>query len=105
MKGYKLIKVSKEFTMPSLSSVTSFYVPSGAEVSRAARLAMENIDRQLKKLPPMKKPASAADNFPGIYDDANAFKVHVLGQRDPNHKAVLKYLDTARAINVYKNAG
>lgn len=94
----------KEFTMPSLNNV-SFYIPSGAEVEQAALKAMESIDKQLKKLPPLKKPASAADNFPGLYDDPAAFKVHVLGQRSPQYKSIIRHLDTARAINVYKNAG
>ena len=90
--------------MPSLNNV-SFYIPSGAEVEQAALKAMESIDKQLKKLPPLKKPASTADNFPGLYDDPAAFKVHVLGQRSPQYKSIIRHLDTARAINVYKNAG
>lgn len=89
--------------MPSLNRV-SLYIPSGAEVELAARKAIESIDMQLKKMPPLKKPASAADNFPGIYNNPADFKVHIIGQRDA-HKAVLKHLDTAKAINVYKNAG
>ncbi len=89
--------------MPSINRV-SMYIPSGAELERAAKAAMENIDRQLKKLPPMKKPASAADNFPGIYNDPGAFRVHQLGQRDTVY-VELKPLMTDRAINVYKNAG
>lgn len=91
--------------MPSLNKVSSFYIPSGAELERAAKAALENIDRQLKRMPPVKKAASAADNFPGIYDNPQNFKVHVLGQKDNSHNAVIKYLNADRAIHVYRNAG
>lgn len=89
--------------MPSINRVST-YIPSGAELEKAARAAIENIDRQLKKMPPMKKPASAADNFPWIYNDPSAFKVHILGQREPIH-VKLRPIMTEKAINVYKNAG
>ena len=89
--------------MPSINRVST-YIPSGAEMEKAAKAAMESIDKQLKKFAPMKKPASAADNFPGIYDDPSAFKVHVLGQRDAILRK-LKPLITDNAINTYRNAG
>lgn len=89
--------------MPSFNKV-SLYIPSGEEVERAARVAMERIDRQLKNMLPVKKAASAADNFPGIYNNPADFKPHVLGQREPN-KEIFKKLASDMAIHVYKNAG
>ena len=85
--------------MPNINKI-SLYIPSAQEVDRAARLAMENIDRQLKKMPPVKKPASAADNFPGIYDDAQAYKPLGLKKTLNLNKLIL---DTA--IRTYRNAG
>lgn len=85
--------------MPNISKV-SIYIPSQQEVDRAARLAMENIDKQLKKLPPVKKPASAADNFPGIYNDVQAFKPLGIKKIPPLNKLTV---DTA--IRTYRSAG
>lgn len=85
--------------MPNISKV-SIYIPSQQEIDRAARLAMENIDKQLKKLPPVKKPASAADNFPGIYNDAQAFKPLSIKKTLPLNKITV---DTA--IRTYRSAG
>lgn len=60
----------------------STVIPKAADIEAAAQKAMSRIDSQLSKLPPvqpkrtfhselppLKKPASAADNFPGIYDN------------------------------------
>ena len=55
-------------------------------------------------MPPVKKTPSAADNFPGIYNNPADFKPHVLGQREPN-KEIFKKLASDMAIHVYKNAG
>ncbi len=85
--------------MPNVNRV-SIYIPSGQELERAARLAMENIDRQLRKLPPVKKPASAADNFPGIYDDAQAFRPLRIKKSLP-----LNNLTVDKAIRTYRSAG
>ncbi len=85
--------------MPKIDRI-AIYIPSGQEVDRAARLAMENIDKQLKKMPPLKKPASAADNFPGIYDDANSFK-----PLEIKNTLGLNKLMTDKAIRTYRSAG
>ena len=53
------------------------YIPSGKALEQNARRAMAQIDKQLQKMQPVKKTASAADNFPGIYDNPSLFKVHV----------------------------
>ncbi len=90
--------------MPSLNTIST-YIPSGAELERAAKAAMENIDRQLKKMPPVKKTPTAADHFPGLYDNPGNFKIHVLGQKDENHRAIIKHLAADRAINAYRNVG
>lgn len=63
--------------MPGITSI-----PKMTEVNRAAEAAMKNISKQLEKFPkeapkknfftelqPLKKPASAADAFPGIYNN------------------------------------
>lgn len=60
----------------------STVIPKAADIEASAKRAMASIDAQLSKLPPvqpkrtfhselppLKKPASAADNFPGIYDN------------------------------------
>ena len=82
---------------------TRIFVQSAQEVDRAAKVAMENISKQLAKMPPVKKAASAADNFPWIYNNPNDFLPHTLGFK--NHvKPVIKDMN-ANALNVYKNAG
>ena len=85
--------------MPNVNRI-SIYIPSGQEVERAAKLAMENIDKQLQKLPPVKKPASAADNFPGIYDDSQAFRPLRIKKSLP-----LDNLTVDKAIRTYRSAG
>lgn len=83
---------------------TRIFVQSAQEIDRAARAAMDNISKQLAKMPPMKKPASAADNFPWIYNNPNDFLPHTLGFK--NHvKPVIKDMNANFALNVYKNAG
>lgn len=60
----------------------STVIPKAADLEAAAKNAMSRIDAQLSKLPPvpqkrnfhselppLKKPASAADTFPGIYEN------------------------------------
>lgn len=60
----------------------STIIPKAADMEKAAENAMRNISKQLKAMPevkaprtfatqlePLKKPASAADNFPGIYNN------------------------------------
>ncbi len=60
----------------------STVIPNAEAVEKAALNAMNNIEAQLKKmppvqkprsfnspLPPLKKPASAADTFPGLYTE------------------------------------
>ena len=83
---------------------SSIFIPSAQEVDRAAKVAMENISKQLKKMPPMKKAASALDNFPWIYNNLADYKPHVLGQT-VTPKAVLKEMVSEFAINSYKNVG
>lgn len=80
------------------------FVQSAQEVDRAAKVAMENISKQLAKMPPMRKPASAKDNFPWLYNNPNDFLPHSLGYKE-RPKAVFKELNTKIAINTYKNAG
>lgn len=83
---------------------TRIFVQSAQEIDRAARAAMDNISKQLAKMPPMKKPASAADNFPWIYNNPNDFLPHTLGFKNPV-KPVIKDMNANFALNVYKNAG
>lgn len=83
---------------------TRIFVQSAQEIDRAARAAMDNISKQLAKMPPVKKAASAADNFPWIYNNPNDFLPHTLGFK--NHvKPVIKDMNANFALNVYKNAG
>lgn len=86
--------------MPLVNKV-SIFIPSAQEVDRAARVAMENIDKQLRKMPPVKKPASAADNFPGIYNNWQNLHL-IVGNRDSAAKAKLA---SKAAINQYRSAG
>ena len=86
--------------MPLVNKV-SIFVPSAQEVDRAARVAMENIDKQLRKMPPVKKPASAADNFPGIYNNwVNQLHIITCGKFADKSK-----LASNAAINQYRSVG
>lgn len=89
--------------MPNITPA-SIYIPSGQEVEKAARKAMDNIAKQLKKMPPVPKAPSAADNFPGIYNNPADFKPHILGKTETG-KTIIKKLNSDFAIDVYKNAG
>ncbi len=83
---------------------SSIFIPSAQEVDRAAKVAIENISKQLEKMPPMKKAASALDNFPWIYNNLADFKPHILGQTN-TPKAILKEMVSNFAANTYKNVG
>lgn len=89
--------------MPGINAL-SLYIPSGIQVEEAAKKAMQNIAKQLEKMPPVKKAASAADNFPGLYNNPADFKPLVLGQQKIG-KAIVKKLNTESAIEAYRNVG
>ncbi len=81
----------------------SLFIPSAQDVEKATREALENIEKQMKKMSPPKKPACATDNFPWIYDDPTQFKVHIL-----NHAATFKNnfdrLSSDVALQQYKKS-
>lgn len=79
------------------------FVQSAQEVDRAAKVAMENISKQLAKMPPVKKPASAADNFPWIYE--NATKPQFVVSCKKTTADAIKELSNKVALNAYKTAG
>ncbi len=79
------------------------FVQSAQEVDRAAKVAMENISKQLAKMPPVKKPASAADNFPWIYD--NVPKTQLIVSCKKTTADAIKELSKKVALNAYKTAG
>lgn len=82
---------------------TRIFVQSALEVDRAAKVAMENISKQLAKMPPVKKAASAADNFPGIYDNFVSAPLVVSCKKTTTD--AIKELSNKVALNAYKNAG
>ena len=86
----------------------STVVPKAADIEASAKKAMANIDAQLSKMPavqqsksffselaPLKKPASAADNFPGIYDNP------VVTFFSPRTTEAVKELSANAAIKQY----
>ncbi len=85
----------------TLVNKVSIYIPTAREIDQAARAAIENIDKQLRKMPPVKKPASAADNFPGIYNNWQNLNL-IVGNRESAAKAKLA---SKAAINQYRSAG
>ncbi len=63
-------------------NTAAFFVPSGKELERATLAAIENIDRQLSKMPSVKKTPCATDNFPWIYNDLVQFRPHRIGNSE-----------------------